>query len=88
MKKYRLTGTNILLERKKAETQTEGGILLPEQAQESPLQGTVKKIGPDVVIVQEGDEILFDRFAGVPIMLENTPYLILCEADILLIFES
>ena len=88
MKDYKLTRTNILLERKEAKTQTDGGILIPTVARETPLQGTIKLIGPEVEIVKEGDKVLFDRWAGVPVMLENKTYLIMDEADILLKFGN
>ena len=87
MRKCRLTGTNILLERKEAETKTRGGLFIPTDSQEVPLQGTIVMIGPDVKICEVGREILFDRFAGVPIVIDGNQYLVLDEADIILIFE-
>ncbi len=88
MKKYRLTGTKILLERTEAKTQTEGGIFIPAQSQENLLQGTIKAVGPDVKIVSGGEEIMFENFAGTSIMLEANLYLVMDEADLILIFEK
>ena len=86
MKEYRITRTNILLKQQEKAKQSTGGIFLPESSTMKPLQGTIEGVGPDVETVKKGDEVLFDRFAGVQIVLEEEPYLILSEEDILLIF--
>ncbi len=87
--KHKLTGTRVLLKFKKAEQKTEGGIILPGGPTIIPLQGTVTMIGPDVSIeIKVGDEVLYDRFAGTQIELDSEPYLVLDEADILIILNK
>ena len=85
--KHKLTGTRVLLKFKKAEQKTEGGIFLPGGPTIVPLQGTVERMGPDVSIgILVMDEDLYDRFAGTQVELDGNSYLIVDEADILLIF--
>lgn len=90
--KVSLMGTKILVRRKEAEAQTKGGIIIPEKAKEKPLQGTLIAIGPDVtyagVPIEIGSEVLFDFWAGTEVVLEGNQYLVMDEADVLLVFKK
>ena len=89
MKEYRLTGTRILIKQKEAETQTKGGIFLPDQVKFAPLQGTLKMKGPAVALnIEIGDMIFFDRFAGTEVILDEERFLILDEQDVLIILKK
>ncbi len=67
---------------------TAGGIYIPDAAKEKPQKGRVEAIGTDVKQVKVGDIILFDKYSGSKITLDNTEYLIVKEEDILGIFEK
>ena len=71
---------------------TAGGIVLVETAKEKPVQGTVLAVGPGRVepgigtilpAVQTGDVILFGRYAGVEVTLDEQRVLIMREEDVL-----
>ena len=85
----KVTKQHLLVKRKEAEQTTAGGILLPEQATRKPLQGTILKKGIEVTIpVEIGDEVLFDAFAGSEVTIDDTRYLVLDEADVLVILDK
>lgn len=67
---------------------TAGGLYIPEAAKEKPQRGKVEAIGGDVKNVNIGDEILFDKYSGSKISMDNVEYLILKEEDILGIFAK
>ena len=67
---------------------TAGGIYIPEAAKEKPQKGKIEAIGSEVKGVKTGDIILFDKYSGSKISIENVDYLILKEEDILGIFEG
>jgi chaperonin GroES len=91
--KHVVLGTNILIKQEDAADRTEGGILLPDNAQTKPLKGTVIKKGRGIKeediweYICEEDEVLFDRFAGTPVELDGEEYLIMDIEDILIILD-
>jgi len=62
---------------------TSGGIYIPDAAKEKPQRGKVEAIGKDVKEVKEGDIVLFDKYAGSKIKIDNDDFLIIKEEDIL-----
>lgn len=67
---------------------TAGGIYVPDSAREKPQRGTIEAIGQDVESLKVGDQVLFDKYSGTKIKIENDDCLILKEEDILGIFED
>lgn len=67
---------------------TAGGIYIPESAKEKPQKGKIEAIGDEVKSVKVGEVILFDKYSGSKISMDNVEYLILKEEDILGIFEK
>lgn len=65
-----------------------GGIYIPDSAKEKPQKGKVESIGLEVKSVKAGDLVLFDKYAGSKIILDEKEYLIIKEEDILGIFEG
>jgi chaperonin GroES len=65
---------------------TAGGIYVPDSAREKPQRGTVEAAGKDVDILKVGDQVLFDKYSGTKIKIENEDCLILKEEDVLGIF--
>jgi chaperonin GroES len=69
-----------------------GGIIIPDTAKEKPQQGEVIAVGKGRVLdsgersaleVKKGDKVLFRKYSGTEIDIENDKYLILGESDIL-----
>jgi chaperonin GroES len=67
---------------------TSGGIYVPESAKEKPQRGSVQAIGKDVKNVKVGDQILFDKYSGSKLKIDDEDCLILKEEDILGVFTS
>lgn len=67
---------------------TAGGIYVPDSAREKPQRGTVEAAGKDVKTLKVGDQILFDKYSGTKIKIENEDCLILREEDVLGIFDK
>ena len=79
----------VVIEQKKAEEKTASGLFIPDTAKEKPLQGVVIAVGPgttDVKMeVKVGDNVLYGKYAGTEVTIENNDYLILKQNDILAI---
>ncbi|MBA2251079.1 MAG: co-chaperone GroES [Nitrospirales bacterium] len=67
---------------------TSGGIYVPESAKEKPQRGSVQAIGKDVKNVKVGDQILFDKYSGSKLKIDDEDCLILKEEDILGVFPN
>ena len=74
-----------------ADEKTVGGIILPDTAKEKPIEGTVVATGPGKVsddgktislTVKAGDKVLYGKYSGTEVKLENEDYLIMRESDI------
>lgn len=79
----------VLIEPKEAETKTASGIFIPDTAKEKPQQGTVIAVGPgkkdEPMEVKVGDIVLFGKYAGTEVAVEEKKYLIVKQSDILAI---
>jgi chaperonin GroES len=62
---------------------TPGGIYIPEAAKEKPQRGKVEAIGKDVKEIKAGDVVLFDKYAGSKIKMDDSEYLIIKEEEVL-----
>ena len=64
-----------------------GGIIIPDTAKEKPLRGTIVAAGKgtkdEEMVLKEGDEVLFGKYAGTELELEGTKYLIMRQSDVL-----
>jgi chaperonin GroES len=67
---------------------TAGGIYVPETAKEKPQRGLVQAIGKDVKNLKVGDQVLFDKYSGSKLRIEDEDCLILKEEDVLGVFTS
>ncbi len=94
--KLRPLHDRILVQRVEEETTTKGGIIIPDTAKEKPAEGRVVavgngKIGEDgkriALEVQEGNRILFGKYAGTEVKVEGEEYLIMREDDVLGIID-
>ena len=71
--------------------QMRGGLFIPDTAKEKPMQGEVIAVGPgrfekDKRVPMElkvGDKVLYGKYSGTEVTIDNEPLLILREADVL-----
>ena len=88
-------GDRVVLKQVEAEETTASGIVLPGQAQEKPQQAEVIAVGPGGVIdgkevtmqVKPGDKIIYSKYAGTEVKLEDEEYIIVKQGDILAVIE-
>lgn len=92
MPKIKPLGDRIVVQPSPREELTRGGIVLPDTAQEKPQEGKVIAVGPGrrsdagkliPLEVKEGDTVLYAKYGGTEVRLDDTDYLILSERDIL-----
>jgi len=84
----------VLIEPIEAETKTQGGIFIPDNAKEKPMQGIVKAVGAGrrsdkgEIIAPElkaGDKVLYGKYSGTEVTVDGINYLIVKESDVLAI---
>ena len=77
----------VLIAPAKAEEKTVGGISIPDTAKEKPLQGEVLAVGngtkDEAMVLKKGDTVLYGKFSGTEIELDNEKYLIMRQSDVL-----
>ena len=87
----------VLVKALEAETKTRGGIVLPDTVKEKPQKGEIIAVGTGKFLedgtkknleVKVGDKVLYGKYAGTEIKVEDEEYLILREEDILAIVKS
>jgi len=87
----------VLIQRVESEEKTEGGIIVPETAQEKPQEGIVRAAGPGErddsgeripLEVSEGDKVLFGKYSGTEITVEGEEHMILRESELLAIIDD
>ena len=81
----------VLIEPAEAETKTQSGLYIPDNAKEKPMQGKVVAVGPgkkndkgEVVPmdVKVGDKVLYGKYSGTEVTADGTRYLNVRESDI------
>ena len=96
MAKIRPLYDRVLVERIESETTTSGGIIIPDNAKEKPLEGKIIAVGQGKLKddgtfrepqVKEGDRVLFAKYAETEIKLDGDTFLLLREDDLLAIFS-
>ena len=77
----------VVVEPKEAETKTASGLYIPDTAKEKPQMGTVVAAGPgkkdEPMEVKVGDVVLYGKYAGTEVTVEDKKYLIVKQSDIL-----
>ena len=95
--KIRPLHDRVIVERLESEEKTSGGIILPDSAKEKPQQARVLAVGPGgrdengkhiPMDVKVGDTVLFAKWGGTEVKLDNKEYLILKESDIMGVVEG
>ena len=90
--KFRPLHDRVVVRRLDEETKTRGGIIIPDTAKEKPMQGEVIAVGPGArndkgevmkLDVQVGDKIIFGKWSGTEVKIDDQEYLIMKESDIM-----
>jgi len=88
-------GERVVIRKLEAEEKTKSGIVLPGQAQEKPQIAEVVAVGPGGVIdgkeivmeVKIGDKVIFPKYAGTEVKIDNEEYTIIEQSKLLGIVE-
>ena len=84
-------GDRVLIKRLEAEEKTKGGIILAGAAKEQPQMAEVLAVGPgteDVKMeVKAGDKVIFSKYAGTEIKVDEEELIIMSQKDILAVVE-
>lgn len=88
-------GDRIVLKQLVAEETTKSGIVLPGQSKEKPQQAEVIAVGPGGVVdgkeikmeVKVGDQVIYSKYAGTEVKLDEEEYIIVKQNDILAVIE-
>ena len=95
--KFRPLHDRVVIRRLSAEEKTSGGIIIPDTAQEKPMEGEVVAVGPGArneqgqivaLEVKAGNRILFGKWSGTEVKLDGEELLIMKESDIMGIIEG
>jgi chaperonin GroES len=94
---FRPLHDRVVVRRLTAEEKTAGGIIIPDTAQEKPMEGEVIAVGPGArneqgqlvaMDVKAGDKILFGKWSGTEVKLGGEDLLIMKESDIMGIIDA
>lgn len=86
----------VLVKRLESEEKTAGGLYIPDTAKEKPSKGVVVAVGPGklddkggrvALTVKPGEEVLFNKYAGTEVKLDDVDHLVMREEDILAIIR-
>ena len=79
----------VLIQPKEAETKTASGLYIPDTAKEKPSEGKVLAVGPgkkdEPMEVKVGDEVIYGKYSGTEVTVDEVKYLIVKQSDILAI---
>ncbi len=89
-------GDKVVLKQLVAEETTKSGIVLPGQAKEKPQQAQVVAVGPGGMIdgkevvmqVKVGDKVIYSKYAGTEVKLEDEEFIIVKQNDIVAVVEE
>ena len=88
-------GDRVVLKQLEAEQTTKSGIVLPGQEEAKPQQAEVIAVGPGGVVdgkevkmeVKTGDKVIYSKYAGTEVKLEDEKFIIVKQSDILAVIE-
>ena len=94
--KFRPLHDRVVVKRLDSEEKTASGIIIPDSAKEKPMEGEVISVGTGArddsgkiipLDVKTGDKVLFGKWSGTEVKIEDVDYLIMKESDIMGILE-
>ena len=97
MTKLKPINDRIIVKRLDGIDKTAGGIFIPDNAKEKPLEGKVVAVGAGKILdngtlraleVKEGDTIFFRKYAGTEITVDGTEHIIMREEEVLAVAEA
>ena len=89
-------GDRLIIKRQEAQEKTKSGLVLPDTAKEKPQEGKVIAVGSGKLLddgsvkaleVKSGDKVLYGKYSGTEVRVQEEDYLILREDDILAIVQ-
>lgn len=95
--KLKPLGDRVVVEALEREEKTKGGLVLPDTVKEKPIEGKVVAVGPGKLDengkrmpmdLKEGDRIIYSKYSGTEVKLDDKEYLILSERDVLAVVEK
>jgi chaperonin GroES len=95
--KFRPLHDRVVVKRIEAEAKTAGGIIIPDTAKEKPSQGEILAIGPGgrdeageliPIDLKVGDRVLFGKWSGSEVKIDDVEVLIMKESDIMGVLEN
>jgi len=95
--KFRPLHDRVLVRRVEQEAKTTGGIIIPDTAQEKPMEGDVIAVGPGVrgedgqvhpLDVKVGDRVLFAKWSGTEVKIDGEELIIMKESDVIGIIDG
>jgi chaperonin GroES len=95
--KFRPLQDRVLIRRIEQETKTTGGLIIPDTAQEKPMEGEVVAVGPGArsedgkvhpLDVKVGDRVLFGKWSGTEMKLDGEDLMVMKESDLMGIIEA
>jgi chaperonin GroES len=95
--KFRPLHDRVVVKRVEEDTKTKGGIIIPETAQEKPMQGEIIAVGPGArdetgkvvpLDVKKGDKVLFGKWSGTEVKIDGQDLLIMKESDIMGVLDK
>ena len=95
--KFRPLHDRVAVKRVEEEQKTKGGLIIPDTAKEKPMQGEVLAVGPGArddkgelvpMSVQVGDRVLFGKWSGTEVKIDDEEVLIMKESDIMGVLEG
>ena len=87
----------VVVRRVEEDTKTAGGIIIPDTAQEKPMQGEVIAVGPGArddngkivpLDVKPGDRVIFGKWSGTEVKIDGEELLIMKESDVMGVLEG
>ena len=94
--KFRPLHDRVLIRRVESEEKSAGGIIIPDTAKEKPMEGEVVAAGPgargddgklQAMDLQAGDRVLFGKWSGTEVKLDNEELIIMKESDVMGIID-
>lgn len=84
-------GNRVVLQELEAEEKTPSGIILPDSAKEKPQEAVVVAVGPgdekSEMQVKEGDRVIYAKYSGTDVKLDDEEYIIIDQKDIFAIVK-
>jgi len=95
--KFRPLHDRVVVKRVEEDTKTKGGIIIPDTAQEKPMQGKIIAVGPGArdesgkvvpLDVKKGDLVLFGKWSGTEVKIDGDELMIMKESDIMGVLDK